>query len=103
MLKAYVIGVGSVLPILILLLFGNPSRILAFAGILSAAETPMFTVLTLWLNKNRLPQQFQPSWWTITIVVLAGLFYAVISTLVILHLFGINLLGGLTGGSSGGS
>ena len=101
MLKAYVIAIGVIVPLLLLLFIGKPLVILSAAGILSAGEAAVFTFLTIWLNKSRLPKDFQPGWLATSIVVFGGFFYFVVTSLTILQLLGFNLLSGGGSGSGG--
>ena len=87
----YVIFLGGIFPILLLLFYNHPLQILSISGIIGAAITPVFTFLTLWLNRQRLPKGLQPNWLSFWGTVVAGLFFTTASILFFLNLFGITL------------
>ncbi len=89
---AYVIVLGAIGPIALLYFYNHPLQILSISGIIGAGITPIFTFLTLWLNKKYLPENLQPGWFSFWGTVVAGLFFTVTTLLYFLHLMGINLL-----------
>ncbi len=89
---AYVIVLGAIGPIALLYFYNHPLQILSISGIIGAGITPIFTFLTLWLNKKYLPENLQPGWFSFWGTVVAGLFFTVTTLLYFLHLVGINLL-----------
>ncbi len=90
--NTYVIVLGAIGPIILLFFYNHPLQILSISGIIGAGITPIFTFLTLWLNKNLLPKNMQPSWPSFWGTIIAGLFFTVTTLLYLLHLVGINLL-----------
>ena len=90
--NTYVIVLGTLAPIILLYFYNHPLQILSISGIIGAAITPIFTFLTLWLNRTRLPEALRPNWLSLVGTVAAGLFFTVIIVLYLLHLVGINFL-----------
>lgn len=73
--NAYVIVVLTAIPIIIFLLVRDPVPILSVGGIITAAHTPVVVFLTLYLNKKRLPKEFQPGRFWSWVIILSGFFY----------------------------
>ncbi len=90
--NTYVIVLGAIGPVALLYFYNHPLQILSISGIIGAGITPIFTFLTLWLNKKLLPEELQPSRLSFWGTILGGLFFSAMTLLYFLHLAGINLL-----------
>ena len=74
--NTYAIIFGAIIPLIVFFLVKNPVDILAIAGTVAAVHTPVVVFLTLYLNMKRLPKGLQPSWFSISCMVLSGLFFS---------------------------
>lgn len=72
----FAIVVGTILPLIVFYLVRNPVDILSVAGTVAAVHTPVVVFLTLYLNMKRLPESLRPGAFTITCMVLSGLFFS---------------------------
>ena len=80
--NSYAIVFGAVIPLIVFFLVKNPVDILSIAGTVAAVHTPVVVFLTLYLNMKRLPKTLQPGWFSISCMVLSGLFF---STFAVYH------------------
>lgn len=74
---AYAIVFGTIIPLIVFFLVRNPVDILSIAGIVAAVHTPVVVFLTLYLNMKRLPKALRPGGFSISCMVLSGLFFTV--------------------------
>lgn len=74
---AYAIVFGAIIPLIVFFLVRNPVDILSIAGTVAAVHTPVVVFLTLYLNLKRLPKALKPGAFSITCMVLSGLFFTV--------------------------
>jgi Mn2+/Fe2+ NRAMP family transporter len=77
----YVIVTVTLLPLVVFFLVRDPVDILEVGGIVAAVHTPIIVGLTLYLNKTKLPDEFQPKWLATPAMVLSGLFFTVVAIL----------------------
>jgi Mn2+/Fe2+ NRAMP family transporter len=77
----YTIVVLTIAPLVIFFVARDPVQILSVGGILAAAHMPLVVVLTLYLNRTRLPGALRPSTATVVATLLAGLFYLVVAAI----------------------
>ena len=73
--NAYAIVFGAAIPLVVFFLVRKPVDILAIAGTVAAVHTPVVVFLTLYLNMKRLPKALRPGAFSITCMVLSGLFF----------------------------
>lgn len=73
--NAYAISFGTIIPLIVFFLVRNPVDILSIAGTVAAVHTPVVAFLTLYLNMKRLPKPLRPGAFTITCMVLSGVFF----------------------------
>ena len=75
-LKRFYIGlVTGLVPVLILLAFKDPVRIMSASGIIAAAHTPFIVLTALIVNRTQLPVSVRPSLLGTGFMAAAGLFY----------------------------
>lgn len=72
---AYAIVFGAIIPMIVFFLVRNPVQILSIAGTVAAVHTPVVVFLTLYLNLKRLPKPLRPGIFSITCMILSGLFF----------------------------
>ena len=72
---AYAIIFGAAIPLIVFLLVRKPVDILSIAGTVAAVHTPVVVFLTLYLNMKRLPSALRPGLFSISCMVLSGLFF----------------------------
>jgi Mn2+/Fe2+ NRAMP family transporter len=77
--NAFTLGVLTLAPIAIFVAARDPVRILSVGGILAAAHMPLVVLLTLYLNRSRLPPSLQPGPWSAGGTIIAGIFYACVA------------------------
>lgn len=85
----FTVGLLTVAPILIVLIARDPVRMLSVGGILAAAHMPLVVLLTLHVNRTRLPGELRPGPWSTAGAVAAALFY-----LAVAGIFFVGLLAG---------
>lgn len=73
--NAYAVVFGAVIPLIVFFIVRNPVDILSVAGTVAAVHTPVVVFLTLYLNKKRLPKALQPGGFSISCMVISGLFF----------------------------
>jgi Mn2+/Fe2+ NRAMP family transporter len=73
--RFFVLTWMALLPTLLFMLVGNPVALLKLSGSIEACHLPVVTLLVLYLNVRRLPQDLRPSRWTIVAMLLAALFF----------------------------
>jgi Mn2+/Fe2+ NRAMP family transporter len=73
--RFYLVVLLAALPIGVYLFFGKPVGLLQTAGAIEAAHIPIVTGLVLYLNHRMLPKDLQPSMFSFSATVLAGLFF----------------------------
>lgn len=86
--RFYVLVLVTLAPIGIYLAMGEPVELLKIAGAIEACHIPIVVVLTLYLNRKKLPGELKPSWFTFLCTALAGVFFAVFAVIYILQLVG---------------
>ncbi|MFB6130318.1 MAG: Nramp family divalent metal transporter [Salinigranum sp.] len=91
LVSAYVVVFATVVPIGLILLVRNPMQILAFAGIVSAAQAPFYAAFTLWANRRLLPREYRPGPVWSAGLALGALFFGTATTLYFLGLLGFKL------------
>ena len=74
---AYAIVFGAIIPLVVFFLVRNPVDILSIAGTVAAVHTPVVVFLTLYLNMKRLPKALRPGTFSISCMILSGLFFTV--------------------------
>jgi Mn2+/Fe2+ NRAMP family transporter len=68
-------------PIAIFLVARDPVQILSIGGILAAVHMPLVVLLTLYLNRTRLPPSLRPGPWATGGMIMAGVFYAFVAVI----------------------
>lgn len=91
--NSYVLLLTGVLPVAVIWIFKDPVKIMSVSGIVAAAHTPMIAILTLVLNRRRLPEGARPGISSTLAMSVAGLFYLAFAALYFLHIAGINVMG----------
>lgn len=91
--RGAVIVAVTAAPLVVLWVVQDPVDILGLGGIVTALHTPVFVVLTLYVNRRHLPRELAPGKVMVTLMVLAGVFYAGFAVLYFADLFGLPLLG----------
>lgn len=87
-LKRIYIGiVTGLFPMIILLLFKDPVKVMSASGIIAATHTPFIVVTALYVNTTRLPKALRPSGFYVTSMAAAGLFYLGFAVLYLLDFF----------------
>ena len=84
--KAFVIGLVTLVPIALYLIFGEPVALLKIAGAIEATHIPVVTALVLYLNHQTLPADLRPSWISLIATALAGLFFAAFAVIYLVSL-----------------
>jgi Mn2+/Fe2+ NRAMP family transporter len=87
--KIFVIGLVTVAPVVLYLLFGEPVGLLKIAGAVEAAHIPILVVLILYLNHKRLPVDLRPSVFTFLLTALAGVFFGGFAIIYTLQVSGV--------------
>lgn len=77
----YAVVFTAILPLIVFLAVRNPVDILSVAGIVAAVHTPVIVYLTLYLNWRRLPQAFRPGKFISAVMIISGLFFAVVAVM----------------------
>ncbi len=85
--RAFVIGLVTILPIGLYMLAGEPVELLKIAGAIEAGHIPVVTLLTLFLNRTRLPAALRPGWLMTAATAIAGLFFAAFAAYYVLQVF----------------
>lgn len=80
----YLVVVTGLVSTALILTIGDPVKIMSFSGIIAAVHTPFIVFTTFALNRN-LPDGIKPSVITNTLMLIAGLFYAVFMVLYLLN------------------
>jgi Mn2+/Fe2+ NRAMP family transporter len=84
--RAFVAVLVTALPIALYLSVGEPVRLLKMAGAIEAAHIPVVAVLTLHLNRVRLPKTLRPGWSSVVVTATAALFFAAFA---VYYVFGL--------------
>jgi Mn2+/Fe2+ NRAMP family transporter len=87
--RFYIALITGILPLVILLFFEDPVKVMSASGIIAAAHTPFIVFLALYVNTTRLPKALRPTGFYVVSMALSGLFYfgfAVVYLLDFLHL-----------------
>ncbi|MDM9379763.1 Nramp family divalent metal transporter [Chlorogloeopsis sp. ULAP01] len=87
--NSYAIWITAILPLIVFFLVREPVDILSVGGVVTTVHTPVIVFLTLYLNRTQLPEQLQPGWFSLTFMVLSGLFFTGFAILYFLDLFGM--------------
>lgn len=74
--RGFVIVLLTVLPVALYLVIGEPVALLKIAGAIEAGHIPIVAALVLYLNRQSLPRDLQPSLRTFIATVFAALFFA---------------------------
>ncbi|HVM52921.1 MAG TPA: Nramp family divalent metal transporter [Acidimicrobiales bacterium] len=88
--NAYAVVATTAVPVLALFLVRDPVEILSVGGIIAAVHTPVVVALVLTLNRQ-LPAPLRPTWPSITVLALAGLWYGLFAAVYLLDLVGLRL------------
>lgn len=73
--RGYVTLVTGIIPIVIVLTFSDPVKVMSASGIIAALHTPFIALTALYVNRTRLPDALKPGWPATMCMALAGLFY----------------------------
>lgn len=87
--RVYIVVLLAILPIAVYFIFGQPVALLQTAGAIEAAHIPIVTGLTLYLNRQMLPLELQPSKFTFGATAIAGIFFLVFAVIYLLQLTGV--------------
>lgn len=66
----------TILPIVLFAIVGEPVALLKIAGAVEAAHIPIVAILTVYLNRTRLPRELRPSIVATSAAVVAACFFA---------------------------
>jgi Mn2+/Fe2+ NRAMP family transporter len=86
--RIFVIGLVTFIPIVIYLMMGEPVALLKIAGAVEASHIPFVAGLILYLNIKKLDKELKPSWFSLGLVSIAGLFFAAFAMIYVLQLAG---------------
>jgi hypothetical protein len=86
--RVYIVVLLAILPIAVYFIFGQPVALLQTAGAIEAAHIPIVTGLTLYLNRQMLPKELQPSKFNFGATAIAGIFFLVFAVIYLLQLTG---------------
>lgn len=84
--RVYIFTITGLIPLLILAVFRDPVRVMSASGIIAAAHTPFIVLVTLYVNRTRLPESLRPGVFISTMMFLAGIFYLGFAALYFLRL-----------------
>lgn len=87
--RFYIIIVTGLIPIIILIFFKDPVKVMSVSGIIAAAHTPFIALIALYVNRSRLPNSLRPGIGATGAVGLAGIFYLGFAVIYLLSLFGV--------------
>lgn len=73
--RLFIIVVTGVIPIGILLVFKNPVSVMSASGIIAAMHTPFIALVSLYVNRTRLPAELKPNGFETIAMTASGLFY----------------------------
>lgn len=73
--RLFIIVVTGVIPVGILLVFKNPVSVMSASGIIAAMHTPFIALISLYVNRTRLPAELRPNWFETIAMTASGLFY----------------------------
>ncbi len=73
--RLYVATVTGLIPVVIVMLFKDPVKVMSLSGIIAALHTPFIALTALYVNRTRLPEQIRPNGFETSAMCLAGLFY----------------------------
>lgn len=91
--RTAVVVAVTLAPLAVLWLVQDPVAILSVGGIVTAVHTPVFVVLTVYVNRRHLPPRLRPGPVMVTAMVLAGIFYTGFAVLFFTDLLGVPLVG----------
>jgi hypothetical protein len=73
--RLFVATVTGIVPIVIVMLFKDPVKVMSLSGIIAALHTPFIALTALYVNRTRLPEQIRPNFFETSCMFAAGLFY----------------------------
>lgn len=73
--RLYVVTITGIIPVIIILLFSDPVKVMSASGIIAALHTPFIAVAALYVNRTRLPEGLRPGLAITLSMAAAGLFY----------------------------
>tara|TARA_R110002110_G_scaffold362241_1_gene572044 strand:- start:126377 stop:127735 length:1359 start_codon:yes stop_codon:yes gene_type:complete len=73
--RIFIVLVTGIIPVIIILLFEDPVKVMSVSGIIAAAHTPFIVFLAFLVNRNELPKTLQPGFFASASMLMAGLFY----------------------------
>jgi len=79
--RIYILVVTGLLPVVIIVVFKDPVKVMSVSGIIAAIHTPFLVGLALLVNRIYLPRGIRPGWFCSTMMALAGLFYLAFAVL----------------------
>lgn len=86
--RFYIISVTGLVPVVILMLFRDPVKVMSASGIIAAGHTPFIVLAALFVNRTRLPKAVRPGLFVTLATASAGLFYCGFAMLYLLDLAG---------------
>jgi Mn2+/Fe2+ NRAMP family transporter len=86
----YAIWIAAIVPLIIFFLVRDPVDILSVGGVVTTIHTPVVVFLTLYLNRKQLPESLRPGWFSLTFMILSGVFFSGFAILYFLDLFGMD-------------
>ena len=84
--KFFVIVMVTLLPIGLYFVMGEPVGLLKIAGAIEACHIPFLVCLILYLNHTELPAGLRAGWFTFTMTIVAGLFFAAFAVVYLLQI-----------------
>jgi len=85
--RLFVATVTGIVPIVIVLMFKDPVKVMSLSGIIAALHTPFIALTALYVNRTRLPEQIRPNILETSCMLSAGLFYLGFAGLYVWDLF----------------
>mgnify|MGYP003630769041 CR=1 FL=1 len=85
--RFYVVSVTGLVPVVLLLLYQNPVKVMSASGIIAAAHTPFIVFAALYVNSTRLPKPLRPGIFYLAVMAAAGIFYLGFALLYLVDFF----------------
>lgn len=73
--RLFIVVVTGLIPVGILLVFKNPVSVMSASGIIAALHTPFIALVSLYVNRTRLPEALKPNLFETFSMAISGVFY----------------------------
>lgn len=73
--RIYLLSITGAIPVTIIAVFEDPVGVMSVSGIVAAIHTPFIVLLTLYVNRSRLPEGIRPNLASTLGIAAAGVFY----------------------------